>query len=53
MKPKDRIKVLNSTKQSSIRKFDSPPGPKVGREGDLAEAVIPKKGLHLFYKLGG
>ena len=53
MKPKDRIKVLNSTKQSSIRKFDSPPGPKVGREGDLGVAVIPKKGLHLFYKLGG
>ena len=53
MKPKDRIKVLNSTKQSSVRKFDSPPGPKVGREGDLGVAVVPKKGLHLFYKLGG
>ena len=50
---RNRIKSLNATKQSIIKRFSTPPGDNVGKEGDIGIAVVPKKGLHLFYKLGG
>ena len=53
MNIKHRLKSINAGKQSIVRRFDHPPGPGIGKEGDLGVAVIPRKGLHLFYKLGG
>ena len=42
MNERDRIKTLHATKQSNVIKFDSPPSPNVGKEGDLGVAVIPR-----------
>ena len=53
MKTKERVKALNVTKQAVIKKFSSPPNNKVGRDGDLGVSIVPQKGLHLFYKMGG
>ena len=53
MKTKDRIKSLNVSKQSVIKRFSALPNDKIGQEGDLGIGMIPKKGLHLFYKMGG
>jgi hypothetical protein len=52
MKTKDRLRALNVTKQASIKKFSAPPTDKIGKDGDLGICVVPKKGLHLFYKMG-
>ena len=53
MKAKTKLKILNSSKQGTIRRFDKPPANHFGTDGDLGVAVVPRKGVHLFYKMGG
>jgi hypothetical protein len=53
MSTRNTAKNLQNTKQAIIKRFKHPPGPGIGKDGDLGIAMVPRKGLHFFHKYGG